>query len=63
MPDEEVYERLMGRLRSWLFDLPDSESLMPLLKLRFSYEEAEFLSRLSIHAFHIGPGRRADRLP
>ena len=45
MPDEEVYERLMGRLRSWLFDLPDSESLMPLLKLRFSYEEAEFLSR------------------
>ena len=48
MPDDEVYERLIGRLRSWLFDLPDSELLMPILKLRFSYEEVEFLSG----AFH-----------
>ena len=44
MPDDEVYERLIGKLRSWLFDLPNSELLMPILKLRFSYEEAEFLS-------------------
>jgi NAD-dependent dihydropyrimidine dehydrogenase PreA subunit len=47
MPEQKVYEKLTGKLRTWLFDLPDSELLMPLLKLRFSYEEAEFLSSFS----------------
>ncbi len=32
------------RLRTWLFGLPDSEVLMPMLELRFSPGEAEFLS-------------------
>jgi NAD-dependent dihydropyrimidine dehydrogenase PreA subunit len=45
MSEQKVYEKLIARLRTWLFDLPDSELLMPLLKLRFSYKEAEFLSR------------------
>ena len=44
MPEQKVYEKLIARLRTWLFDLPESELLMPLLKLRFSYDEAEFLS-------------------
>lgn len=41
--EKQVYERLIERLGAWLFDLPDSELLMPLLKLRFSREEGEFL--------------------
>jgi Na+-translocating ferredoxin:NAD+ oxidoreductase subunit B len=45
MCEQNVYEQLIGRLRTWLFDLPDSELLMPLMELRFSREEAEFLSR------------------
>ncbi len=45
MPQLDVYEHLIGRLRTWLFNFPDSELLMPLMKLRFSQEEAEFLCR------------------
>jgi len=44
MSEQKVYEKLIARFRTWLFDLPDSELLMPLMKLRFSNEEAEFLS-------------------
>ncbi len=43
MSEQNVYERLLVRLRTWVFDLPDSDLLMPLLKLRFSNEEAQFL--------------------
>ncbi|MEW6351049.1 MAG: 4Fe-4S binding protein [Thermodesulfobacteriota bacterium] len=43
MPDTDVYERLIQRLRTWLFGLPDAEILMPLMQLRFSPAEAEFL--------------------
>ena len=45
MSDEEVYESLIGNLRYWIFGLPESELLLPLLKMRVSPDEAEFLSR------------------
>jgi hypothetical protein len=43
--DEEAYETLTGNIRSWIFGLPESELLLPLLKMRFTPDEAEFLSR------------------
>jgi len=43
MPGEKVYERLIERLRSWVFNLPDAPFLMQMLELRFSPAEAEFL--------------------
>lgn len=45
MSDEEVYENLIASLRYWIFGLPESELLLPLLRVRFTPNEAEFLSR------------------
>jgi len=45
MTDKEVYTDLIERSRTWLFGLPDSDQLMPLLKMRFSPEEADFLRK------------------
>lgn len=45
MTDREIYQELIERLRTWLFGLPDSELLIPMLELRFSEAEARFLSR------------------
>lgn len=44
MSDEEVYESLIGNLRNWIFGLPESELLLPLLRMRVTPDEAEFLS-------------------
>ncbi|MFB0562902.1 MAG: indolepyruvate ferredoxin oxidoreductase subunit alpha, partial [Candidatus Lokiarchaeia archaeon] len=33
-------------LRNWIFDLPDSKFLLPMFELRFTPEEAEFLSKI-----------------
>jgi len=46
MSNKEAYMKLIERHREWVFGLPDSEFLMPLLELRFTSEEAEFLSNL-----------------
>ena len=45
MPDREVYTGLIDHLRNWIFDLPESQLLLPMLEMRFTPEEAEFLSR------------------
>lgn len=45
MSDREVYAGLIDHLRNWIFDLPESQLLLPMLEMRFTPEEAEFLSR------------------
>ncbi|MHA1605335.1 MAG: 4Fe-4S binding protein [Candidatus Freyarchaeota archaeon] len=42
----EAYLKLVEHLRGWIFGMPDSEYLMPMLELRFTPEEAEFLSQI-----------------
>ncbi len=44
MDKEKAYQAFIEHARNWLFDLPESEQLMPILKLRFTPEEAAFLS-------------------
>ena len=44
MNGKNPYQELIERTRTWIFDLPDSDLLMPILELRFTPEEAEFLS-------------------
>jgi ferredoxin len=45
MTDDTIYQKLIERMRTWLFGLPDSELLMPMMKLRFTPHEAQFLLR------------------
>jgi ferredoxin len=45
MSEEKGYENLIDHIRDFLFGLPESDLLMPIIKLRFSKEEAEFLSK------------------
>jgi len=42
--DREIYAGLIEHLRDWIFDLPESKLLMPMLEMRFTPEEAEFLA-------------------
>ncbi len=42
----EPYKDLIEHLRNWILRLPDSKYLMPLLELRFTPEEAEFLAKI-----------------
>nr|MDO8077080.1 hypothetical protein [Candidatus Freyarchaeota archaeon] len=42
----EAYLKLVEHLRGWIFGMPDSEYLMPMLELRLTPEEAEFLSQI-----------------
>jgi NAD-dependent dihydropyrimidine dehydrogenase PreA subunit len=44
MSDRELYAGLIDHIRDWIFDLPESELLLPILKMRFTPEEAEFLA-------------------
>jgi len=44
MSDKEAYAGLIRHLRNWILGLPQSELLQPILELRFTPEEAEFLS-------------------
>jgi formate hydrogenlyase subunit 6/NADH:ubiquinone oxidoreductase subunit I/DNA-binding Lrp family transcriptional regulator len=46
MPKAEPYKNLIDHFRNWIIRLPESEQLMPLLKLRFKPEEAEFLAQI-----------------
>lgn len=46
MSNREVYEKLADHLKEWIFRVPISENLMPLLELRFTPEEAELLSKI-----------------
>jgi ferredoxin len=46
MAEEKVYHKLIEHLGEWVFGAPESEFLIPLLKLRFTPEEAELLSQI-----------------
>ena len=46
MSDADSYKILIDHYREWMFGLPDSEYLLPMLKARFSPEDAQFLSQL-----------------
>ena len=46
MPDKNGYQELIEHFREWIFGLPDSEYLIPMLKLRFSPEEAEICAKI-----------------
>lgn len=44
MTEENAYSRFIEHLREWYMGLPDAEALLPLLKARFTSEEAAFLA-------------------
>jgi Na+-translocating ferredoxin:NAD+ oxidoreductase subunit B len=44
MSHDKAYEELLSHMRNWLFGLPESDLLLPMLQLRFSPEEARFLA-------------------
>jgi electron transport complex protein RnfB len=44
MVTEAAYSRFIEHLREWYMGLPEAEVLLPLLKTRFTLEEAEFLA-------------------
>jgi len=46
MPIEDVYDDLIDHFSEWLFDFPKSKTLKPMLKLRFTPEEAKLLSQI-----------------
>ena len=46
MSEDTQYKDLIEHLRNWILGLPESEHLMPMLKLRFKPEEAYFLSNI-----------------
>jgi electron transport complex protein RnfB len=43
---KEAYAKLIDHLQNWIFGMPDSKVLLPMLKLRYTSEEAELLSRI-----------------
>ena len=45
MSEDIQYKDFTEHLKNWILGLPDSEHLMPMLKLRFKPEEAQFLSK------------------
>ncbi len=46
MANKNAYENLINHLRNWIFRLPDSEYLMPMLELCYTPEEAKILSKI-----------------
>jgi formate hydrogenlyase subunit 6/NADH:ubiquinone oxidoreductase subunit I len=44
MSEEKPYKRFIEHMQNWVLGLPDSEELIPILELRLSPEEAEFLA-------------------
>jgi hypothetical protein len=49
MSEQETYEKFIDWLgRTW-WGLPDSDQLMPIMKARYTVEEAEFLTGMPFH--------------
>ncbi|MHA2400011.1 MAG: ATP-binding protein [Promethearchaeota archaeon] len=46
MSEDTQYNGLIEHFRNWIIRLPESEHMIPLLKLRFKPEEAQFLSKI-----------------
>ncbi|MBI9074108.1 MAG: 4Fe-4S binding protein [Desulfatibacillum sp.] len=45
MDKKNAYQGLIEHTNNWLFEMPENDLLMELLKMRFTVEEAAFLSR------------------
>ncbi|GAH09841.1 unnamed protein product, partial [marine sediment metagenome] len=43
---DESYRKYIEHMSTWIFALPEHENLIPMLKMRISAEEAEFLSKV-----------------
>ena len=43
---DESYKKLIEHMSDWIFTFPEHESLIPMLKMSMSAEEAEFLSKV-----------------
>jgi ferredoxin len=46
MTETNVYKALINHYKEWIFGLPDSEYLQPMLEARFTPEEAKFLAQI-----------------
>ncbi|MBY8990882.1 MAG: 4Fe-4S binding protein [Candidatus Lokiarchaeota archaeon] len=46
MSNTNQYEELIEHYRNWIFGLPDSEFLIPMLKARFTPEEAQIIAQI-----------------
>lgn len=46
MTDINAYKDLINHYKGWLFGLPDSEFLQPMLEVRFTPEEAKLLAKI-----------------
>jgi len=44
MSDDSSYQKLIDHIKNWVIPLPESELLLPIMKMRYTSEEAEFLS-------------------
>ncbi len=44
MSDDSSYQKLIDHIKNWVIPLPESELLLPIMKMRYTAEEAEFLS-------------------
>ncbi len=51
MSEKDSYQKLIDRMNNWFIPLPESEYLLPILKLLYTPEEAEFLSKIPL-VFH-----------
>ena len=46
--NDSVYDELIEKQRKWIYGLPGSEYLLPIMKLRMSPDEAAFLLKIPI---------------
>ncbi|MGD8974460.1 MAG: 4Fe-4S binding protein, partial [Desulfobacterales bacterium] len=49
MLEQEIYEKLVDWLGKTWWGLPDSDQLMPIIRARYTLEEAEFLTGMPFH--------------
>ncbi|MBY8990880.1 MAG: hypothetical protein KGD58_09010 [Candidatus Lokiarchaeota archaeon] len=46
MSEDTAYQDLINHYRNWILRLPESEHLLPMLKLRFKPEEAQLFAKI-----------------
>ena len=46
MSEDSPYKDLIGHLKNWIIGLPESDHLLPMLKLRFKPEDAQLLAKI-----------------
>ena len=53
MSEQEIYEKFIDWLGKTWWGLPDSDRLMPIMKSRYTVEEAEFLTGMPFHGLSL----------